>query len=70
MKLDINDIVELLVDIPNENLKAGNIGVIVELLKYKKEDFYEIEFCDKNGETLTTVTLNKQQIRKLHNNIW
>ncbi|MED8813926.1 DUF4926 domain-containing protein [Escherichia marmotae] len=60
----INDTVELLVDIPCKNLKIGSIGVIVELLNDKKGNLYEVEFCNQNGETLTTVALSEKQIKK------
>ncbi|RXO32741.1 DUF4926 domain-containing protein [Salmonella enterica] len=64
MKYNINDVVEILIDIPHENIKSGSVGVIVELFDDQTDFFYEVEFCNSNGETLTTISLNEKYIRK------
>lgn len=59
MKPVLFDGVELLVDLPEENLKAGTVGAIVE-------DFgsaYEVEFSNSDGETLALCTLTPNQLR-------
>lgn len=59
MKPALFDGVELLVDLPEENLKAGTIGAIVE-------DFgsaCEVEFSNSDGETVALCTLTLNQVR-------
>ncbi len=51
------DGIELLLDLPEENLKAGAVGTIVEDFG----DAYEVEFSDSDGETLALCTLNSKQ---------
>lgn len=56
MKLrpELFDVVELLIDLPEHNLSAGVRGAIVE--EYS-DRHYEIEFTNKDGETLVLATL-------------
>ena len=49
MMPDIGDIIEIVTDIPEKNLRAGVWGAIVHC---HGSDFYEIEFIDDSGETL------------------
>jgi Domain of unknown function (DUF4926) len=51
------DGVELLLDLPEENLKAGAIGTIIEDFG----DAYEVEFSNSEGETLALCTLTSEQ---------
>ena len=51
------DAIELLVDVPEENLRAGTRGAIVEDFG----DAYEIEFANSDGETLSLCTLTPEQ---------
>ncbi|MGJ0637308.1 DUF4926 domain-containing protein [Xenorhabdus bovienii] len=62
--MNINDVVELLVDVPSERLKCGDIGVVVEIFNNLHLS-YEIEFCNENGETITTVSLSETEIKKI-----
>ena len=55
---ELFDIVELLVDLPANNLQTGVRGTIVE--RYG-DDAYEVEFSDSNGETLALCTLSPKQ---------
>ncbi len=48
------DAIELLVDLPEENLRAGVRGAIVECYEVGK---YEVEFTNEEGETLALSTL-------------
>jgi len=43
------DVIELLIDIPEKNLKKGEQGSIIE--DYQ-DGVYEVEFCNRNGETI------------------
>ena len=54
IKPELFDVVELLVDLPEHNLQAGVRGAIVE--EYA-DRHYEIEFTDRDGETLILATL-------------
>lgn len=55
---DIGDIIELIVDIPERNLRAGMQGAIVHL---HDSDSYEIEFTDEGGETKDFLSLDLDQ---------
>ncbi|WP_088891246.1 DUF4926 domain-containing protein [Leptolyngbya ohadii] len=57
-KPELFDVVELLVNLPEQNLQAGAQGAIVE--QYA-DDTYEVEFANADGETLALVSLPVQQ---------
>ncbi|MGL4884360.1 MAG: DUF4926 domain-containing protein [Waterburya sp.] len=57
-QIELFDIVELLVDLPEDNLKAGVQGTIVECYN---DNAYEVEFSNSEGETLALCTLSPQQ---------
>ena len=52
------DIVELLVDLPEFNVRLGARGAIVDC--YSNGE-YEIEFSDRDGETIALCTLSANQ---------
>ena len=55
---ELFDLVELLVNLPENELKAGERGTIVE--RYGN-DAYEVEFSDSDGETLALCTISPEQ---------
>jgi Domain of unknown function (DUF4926) len=55
---ELFDVVELLIDLPEYNLRAGVQGAIVECYQ---ENNYEVEFSNSNGETLALCTLSARQ---------
>jgi hypothetical protein len=55
---ELFDIVELTIDIPEEGLRAGMQGTIVDL---HGRDAYEVEFSDESGETLALLALRPGQ---------
>lgn len=55
---ELFNIVELLVDLPEDQLQEGVQGTIVECYD---NDVYEVEFSDSNGETLALCTLSPEQ---------
>ena len=55
---ELFDIVELLVDLPENELKVGVRGTIVECYG---NDAYEVEFSDSDGETLALCTLSPEK---------
>jgi hypothetical protein len=57
-KPELFDVIELLVDLPEYNLSAGNQGAIVECYN---DTQYEVEFTNSDGETLALSTLSSEQ---------
>ncbi len=57
MMPDIGDIIELVTDIPEKNLRAGTQGAIVHC---HGSDVYEVEFIDDSGETLDFSALHAE----------
>ena len=57
-KPELFDIIELLVNLPQYNLKIGEQGTIVE--DYS-DGYYEIEFSNDEGETIVLCPLSKEQ---------
>ncbi len=55
---ELFDIVELLVDLPEDELQVGAQGTIVECYG---NDAYEVEFSDSDGETLALCTLSPEK---------
>jgi len=58
------DTVALVEDLPARELRAGEVGTVVELLG---EGVYEVEFCDADGQTYAEFALSSDQIMPLHN---
>jgi hypothetical protein len=55
---ELFDVVELLIDLPELNLRAGVQGAIVECYL---DNNYEVEFSNSDGETLALCTLFARQ---------
>lgn len=55
---ELLDVVELLVDLPEVKLQAGDQGTIVE--EYD-DCAYEVEFSNSQGETLALLALEPEQ---------
>jgi hypothetical protein len=55
---ELFDVIELLVDLPEDNLSIGVRGAIVEC--YENNN-YEVEFTNEEGETLAACTLSSEQ---------
>ncbi len=55
---ELFDVVELLIDLPEHNLRAGVQGAIVECYQ---DSNYEVEFSNSEGETLALCTLSARQ---------
>ena len=60
MKPKLFDTVKLLVSLPDESLPKGAIGAIIEEFSEPTEA-YEVEFTDKDGRTISQVTLRAEQ---------
>ena len=63
-KIKLLDTVALLEDLPERELKRGEVGTVVEVLA---PDAYEVEFCDDEGRTYAELALRGEQIVALHN---
>ena len=58
-----HDCIVLLEDLPENRLKAGNIGTVVHV--HKDGAGYEVEFMTLAGETVAIVTLLPSQLRPI-----
>ncbi|MEG4281644.1 DUF4926 domain-containing protein [Microcoleus sp. A006_D1] len=58
------DVVALTVDLPEYNLRRGQVGTVVELLADGAA--FEVEFSDRNGRTYESVGLRREKIMVLH----
>lgn len=56
--INIGDLIELTVDIPDRNLRSGVRGTVVHC---HTPEAYEIEFTNEEGETLEFLSLNPKQ---------
>ena len=61
--LKLLDVVALLKDMPNEKLVKGQVGTIVEELD---KGIYEVEFADKQGRMIASLTLSTEDLMLLH----
>ena len=58
IKPELLDIVELLVNLPEQKQFVGDRGTIVECYD---DDHFEVKFVNDSGETTTLCTLSSQQ---------
>ncbi len=63
-KIELLDTVALLEDLPQCNLKRGEVGTVVEILA---PDVFEAEFSDDEGQTYAMFALRESQVIALHN---
>jgi len=56
--INIGDLVELIVDIPERNLRSGTQGTVVHC---HDSEAYEIEFTNDDGETVDFLSLSPKQ---------
>jgi hypothetical protein len=59
------DPVALLQDMPENNLKRGQVGATVEVLD-ANTGVYEVEFVSHDGTTYAMLTLSQEQLMLLH----
>ncbi|MCG9129115.1 DUF4926 domain-containing protein [Candidatus Poribacteria bacterium] len=64
-KIKLLDVVTLTEDIPEHNLKRGEVGTIVEILA--KGEAFEIEFSDGNGQMYKCTSFLESQLTFLQN---
>ena len=56
-----HDRVVLKKSIPEQDLKAGDVGAVIHV--YKKGRAFEVEFMTLHGETVAVATLEASQVR-------
>ena len=56
-----HDRVVLKISVPQQGLKAGDVGTVVHV--HKKGEAFEVEFLTLNGETVGVATLTAAQVR-------
>ena len=61
--LKLLDVVALMKDLPEEPLIKGQVGTFIEELD---EGIYEVEFANKQGKTLSLLTLTTDDLMLLH----
>lgn len=54
------DVVALTVDLPEFNLRRGQVGTVVEILADGRA--FEVEFSDRSGRTYESLGLRQEQI--------
>lgn len=57
------DVVALLRAFPEENLIKGEVGTVVEQLS---ENAFEVEFSNKQGQTINSIVLNPEDFIVLY----
>jgi hypothetical protein len=58
--INLFDMVALTVDLPEHNLWRGQVGTVVESLARGRA--FEVEFCDSEGRTYTSLGLRPDQM--------
>ena len=61
--MHLYDVVALLEDLPNEGLKRGQVGTLIEEWE---PNVYEVEFSDTNGIPYAMVALRVEQLMTLY----
>jgi len=57
------DVVALTEDLPEQNLRRGEVGAVVEILA---PGVFEVEFSDDSGEAYAFASLRAEQLMLLH----
>lgn len=63
-KIKLLDVVALITDLPEDNLRRGQVGTVVEILT--NGTAFEVEFSDKEGRTYESLGLLPEQLMVLH----
>ena len=63
-KVKLLDVVALTQDVPEHNLKCGEVGTVVEILS--NGEAFEVEFCDDNGQMYKCLSFPTSQLEVLH----
>lgn len=63
-RIKLFDVIALTTDLPEHNLRRGQVGTIVEFLADGKA--FEVEFSDSNGRTFESIGIKPEQMMLLH----
>ena len=63
-KIKLLDVVALTQNVPEHNLKRGEVGTVVEILSNGKA--YEVEFSDDNGQMYKCLSFLASQLKVIH----
>ena len=63
-KIKLLDVVALTEDVPEHNLKRGEVGTVVEILS--NGEAFEVEFSDDNGQMYKCLSFPASQLKVLH----
>ena len=63
-EIKLLDVVALTQDVPEHNLKCGEVGTVVEILS--NGEAFEVEFSDDNGQMSKCLSLPASQLRVIH----
>lgn len=63
-KIKLLDVVALTHDIPERNLRRGEVGTVVEILA--NGDAFEVEFSDRDGQTYGSLSFRASELMVLH----
>ncbi len=63
-KIKLLDVVALTQDVPEHNLKRGEVGTVVEILA--TGEAFEVEFSDDNGQMYKCLSFPPSQLRVIH----
>jgi hypothetical protein len=61
--IQLLDVVALTVDLPELNLRRGQVGTVVEILDRGRA--WEVEFSDRDGRTYASLGLRPDQVMPL-----
>lgn len=59
--MNLYEVVELAVDLPEQGLREGMVGTIVDI--YEDPRAFEVEFDDENGVEIALLALKPEQLR-------
>ena len=63
-KIKLLDVVALTQDVPEHDLKRGEVGTVVEILS--NGEAFEVEFSDNNGQMYKSLSFLASQLRVIH----
>jgi hypothetical protein len=61
--IQLFDVVALTVDLPEQHLRRGQVGTVVEVYT---PDAFEVEFSDTTGHTYALTSVRAEQLMVLH----
>lgn len=59
--MNLYDVVELVVDLPEKGLRKGMVGTVVDV--YDDPRSFEVEFDDEDGVEIALLALKPEQLR-------